>query len=395
LRNSSLARLGELDMSIRQFTLRVGIFFVAALAAGAASNPPPESKPGLHPGPAVWIEEYYDVKPGKLDEFVQTYRREVYSVSRRISGYRGYTVLTNIKDENGRPQSGRTPDSMLTPHYGIFLDGKTLTERAIDLGNLLRRTHNVIVIHHLQSWQDANSFRKCVSDTYEKEHPGERYADHLAKTIYPLSANFWETDFRLIVTGLPYEAKPGKDADGLDLEPHASDTGWFKEYFDVKAENLDKWINVYENNTYAVMNPIPGYRGVTLVTTLPPGKAEAARTGYAGQVLGGPREFFVPAPGMMMDGTVRTDTSVNYSMLFKDTFTIITYYQLPWEAKMLQEMQKNFEKTNPGEDRLKHITKVFFPLSQNHWDMWYRPIETSLAVSASPRSVRAGCHVVP
>jgi hypothetical protein len=46
---------------------------------------------------------------------------------------------------------------------------------------------------------------------------------------------------------------------------------------------------------------------------------------------------------------------------------------------MLEEMQKNFEIDHPGEDRLKYITKVFFPLANNHWDMHYRAIETSFA----------------
>ena len=33
--------------------------------------------------------------------------------------------------------------------------------------------------------------------------------------------------------------------------------------------------------------------------------------------------------------------------------------------------------THPGQGRIKYITKVFFPLAQNHWDMRYRAIETS------------------
>ena len=44
---------------------------------------------------------------------------------------------------------------------------------------------------------------------------------------------------------------------------------------------------------------------------------------------------------------------------------------------MLQLMQKSYELINPGKDRLKHITEVFFPLAQNHWDMRYRAIESS------------------
>ena len=37
-----------------------------------------------------------------------------------------------------------------------------------------------------------------------------------------------------------------------------------------------------------------------------------------------------------------------------------------------------------GQDRIAHVTKVFFPLSQNHWDMFYRAIETSFVAGAAP-----------
>ena len=32
---------------------------------------PAESETGMRAGPAVWIEEYWDVKPERLDEFFQ------------------------------------------------------------------------------------------------------------------------------------------------------------------------------------------------------------------------------------------------------------------------------------------------------------------------------------
>jgi hypothetical protein len=169
----------------------------------------------------------------------------------------------------------------------------------------------------------------------------------------------------------------GEDVDGFNLEPRPSDDAWFKEYFEITAHDLDAFLSAYKNNTLVVMKPIPGYEGVTVVTTLRPDPAEDARTKYTGQTLGGPSQFYVPQPGVMMDGTIRTDTSINYSLLFKSTFTIITYYQIPWNTNLLEQMQKNFERDHPGVDRLQHITKVLFPHAQNHWDMRYREIETS------------------
>jgi hypothetical protein len=353
---------------------------ILCLAAGTVAQASAAEGTGMRPGPAAWIEEYWDVKPEKLDEFVRVYKRDVYSITRKVPGYRGYTLLTNLPDAAGFPRVPRTYDKMLTPHYGVHLQGRKLTERAIDIGNLLRRTHTVVVVHNLQTWADAQAFRRNVERRHAAEHEGQKFWDRLAETLFPLANNYWETSFRLIETGLPMEPamRSGKDADGLDLEPRPVEAGWYKEYFEVTARDLPAFLEVYKNNTLKVMSPIPGYKGVTIVTTLPPNAQEAARTKYTNQVLGGPDQFYVPQPGVMIDGAVRTDTSINYSLLFKPTFTIITYYEFPWEGvKMLEEMQKNFEKERPGEDRLKHITKVFFPLIQNHWDMHYRAIESS------------------
>ncbi|HEU4626468.1 MAG TPA: hypothetical protein VFS52_16980 [Steroidobacteraceae bacterium] len=352
--------------------LLIAGFSLSDAAAAAAGS-------GMRPGPAVWIEEYWEVKPGKLDEFVKTYRSEVYSLARKVPGYRGYTILTNIPDGSGFPPVPRMPDATLTPHYGIQLQGKMLTERSIDLGNLLRRTHNVIVIHTLQTWAESRSFRANMEAAYADAHHGAKLADHLAATLFPLANNYWETPFRLVETGLPVDAHSGRDADGLDLEPHASSPAeWYKEYFEVTAEDLPAFVEAYRNNTFATMSQIPGYKGVTILTTLAPNPTEAARTKYRGEMLGGPDAFYVAQPGVMMDGTIRTDTSINYSLLFKPTFTIITYYQFPPGVKMLEEMQRIFAREHPGEDRIKKVTREFFPHIQNHWDMHYRAIETSL-----------------
>ena len=352
----------------------IRLLLLAVLGIAFAPCDADAARAQLGLGPAVWIEEYWDVKPERLDEFVSVYRRDVYALSRTAPGYRGYTLLTNLPDASGYPKLPAAPDKMITPHYGIHLRGSTLTERSVDLGNLLRRTHNVVVIHHLQTWADADGFRRHMEQAHARAHDGERLADRLARTLYPLANNYWETTFRLVVTGIESSGQ-------ADLEPRPSPGGWYKEYFEVDAKDLSKFLAAYENNTYAVMRTIPGYKGVTIVTTLPPTPEEAKRSKYTGQLLGGPTEFYVPQPGVMMDGVVRTDTSINYSRLFKGTFTIITYYQLPWETRMLQEMQKNFEIDHPGQDRLKHITKAFFPYIQNHWDMHYRAIESSSALT--------------
>lgn len=342
-----------------------------------------DGETGMRAGPAVWIEEYWDVKPEKLDDFFKAYKAELYPLTRKLPGYRGYTVLTNVQ-KDGFPPDVRNPGALFQSHYGIQINQRVLTEQAIDIGLMMRRTHNVIVVHYFRNWNDADAFRPGLEKAWAANNSGTKLADHLAKNLYSLANNMWETRFRLIETGLEFkpEQRRGTDADGLNLEPQPPTTGWYKEYFDVPADQLDEFVKVYKANTLKVMAPIKGYEGVSLITTLPPPEAEAARTKYNKQTLGGPADFLVPTPGVMMNGTIRTDTSVNYSALYKPTFTVITYYQFPKGVNMLLEMQRNWDKENPGQDRIKHITKVFFPLSRNHWDMWYRPIESSFAPTA-------------
>lgn len=357
----------------------LGALFVSPFAAPAETG----TETGMRIGPAVWIEEYWDVKPEVLDDFFRAYKAEVYSLARSLPGYRGYTILTNVP-KDGFPRDVKNPDALFMPHYGIQIDRKVLTGQAIDIGLMMRKTHNVIVVHYFRNWSDADAFRPGLEKAWAARSDGTSLADHLSKSLYALANNMWETRFRLIETGLEFkgERRHGKDADGLDLEPQRPTTGWYKEYFDVPAHLLDEFVKVYKENTLKVMAPIEGYEGVSLVTTLPPGGPESVRTKYAGQTLGGPDDFLVPSPGVMMNGTIRTDTSVNYSALYKPTFTVITYYQFPKNVNMLFEMQRNWNKEHPGDDRIKHVTKVFFPLSRNHWDMWYRPIESSFAPTA-------------
>jgi hypothetical protein len=63
-------------------SLSMTLAFAGSTYADSASD--------LHPGPAAWREEYWDVKPDKFDEFVKTNREQVYSLARRVPGYRGY-----------------------------------------------------------------------------------------------------------------------------------------------------------------------------------------------------------------------------------------------------------------------------------------------------------------
>ena len=101
--------------------------------------------------------------------------------------------MTKIPGADGFPAVPRRQDDMFTSHYGVHLQGKILTERSIDIGNLWLRTHNFVVVHSLQTWADADAFRRNLDAAWAKAHGGEKLADHLAKTVFPLANNYWET----------------------------------------------------------------------------------------------------------------------------------------------------------------------------------------------------------
>lgn len=347
----------------------------------------------LRPGPAAWIEEYWQVKPERFEEFVAVYRRDVYAHMRKIPGYRGYNMITTFPDEGGFPNPNDPRyKNLTTPHYAIQLDGKVLTKRLFDIGNIMRQTHNVVIAHSLQTWADADKFRAAYAKNFAAANNGADVNEHLAKTLYPLANNMWISNFRLAVTG---EAMPtgsaamGNDADGLNLEPRPSKAFWGKEYFDVDAKSLKAFLDAYEGNTYQVMRMIPGYKGVTVVMNLPPSPAEARISRYNNQPLGTFDSFYVPQQGVLMDGEIRTNISFNYSKMFNPSFTLITYFQVPQGIELMKEMQANYDKLNPGGgDRIELITKVLFPHVRNHWDMFYRAVETSFVPTPQDTSTR-------
>src|SRR5687767_202317 len=106
-------------MTSRAMALR-GVILLMILCLGIASiGEAPAAEPqGLRAGPAAWVEEYWEVKPEKFDEFVKVYRQEVYSLARQVPGYRGYTVLTNIPNPAAPSQPNLFGEKMFIPHYG-------------------------------------------------------------------------------------------------------------------------------------------------------------------------------------------------------------------------------------------------------------------------------------
>ena len=340
----------------------------------------------LHPGPEVWFEEHWQVKPEKLQAFVQAYKNEVYAVARHTPGYRGYSFWTFLQPVSGEPPvptlftPGASRDEFIQPHPSIRLNGEILTERVINIGSLMARTYNVLIVHHLQSWSDGASFHQAMADLYARNHPGEDLWEHLSKSVYPLVDNVWTAYFRVINTGYPSEAYPAPkmadDADGLNLEPRPGPVSIIEEGWDVRPGKLDEFVEVYKRDVYSWLRQVPGYRGLTTMTYLPP----AARDLAPAIELGGSDEFIVPYPGMLLDGTVRTDHSINAGALFKQTYNVkVMHYIETWEdqADWLSNLLKIYAAANDGDSPWKLFEQTLFPLVNNHWDFPYRAIETS------------------
>jgi hypothetical protein len=387
-----LLRYQVWNSALKGDAMKRACLFLLVLAACANAQAPasPVSNPSapvdFRHGPVVWQEEFWDIKPDKLDEFMAAYRTEVYSIRRHIHGYRGYTVLTTLPKDVTAPQPPEpagTYGNFISPHYGLFTGSGGLTERSINIGLLIRRTHNVIIIHHYQSWADADAFPAAFALAYAKAHNGESVAEGLARRLYPFVNNTWSTYYRLVKTGFPSHytgiASSG-DADGLNLEPHPEPSYWVKEFFMVDSANATRFDDAYERDSYAYSRQVRGHHGVSLLTSVQPNAGEAQQTASskANFPLGGSAALFQPLPGMLLDGAIRTDESFNASAMFRDTFSIITYQTLETGSdKLTSSMDAIYAREHGGASRVEQVKKIMFPFARNHWDLVYRMIETS------------------
>ena len=371
----------------------IGLFVFASTAARAADADGFDLE--LHPGPEVWLEEHWQVKSVMLDPFMEAYRKEIYSVARRTPGYRGYTVWTFLQPDSPEPPvsslfiPGSNRDAFIQPHPGMRLNGEILTKRVVNIGTLMARTYNVLIIHHVQTWDDGANFHHAMADIYAEEHGGGVFAEHLSETVYPHVSNVWTADFRVVNTGFPSDGYPAPgpaapdDADGLDLEPHQGPVAIMEEVWDVKPGKLDEFVAVYERDVYSLLRRVPGYRGLTTITRLAPAAGEPVPP----VELGGADEFTVPYPGLLMDGQIRTDLSVNAGMLFKQAYNVkVMHYIESWDdlSRWLPEMMRMYGEENDGADLWELLENTLFPLLNNHWDFPYRVIETSYQAKAPP-----------
>lgn len=389
---------------------------------GMKGNPDADSKVG----PQVWIEENWDVKPEKWRAFRAAYEKEIYSLARKTPGYRGFTFLTTIVPGDDEPKEqknggawgsdpkaiarftlgdGLSGSGYLKPHKMIQLHG-VQTDRSIVWDALFFRTFNVQIVHHLQTWADADQFQSRMARLYAETHPQEELAEHLAKTVYPLSTNHWSATFRMIQGSWDWDrpVQSGSDADGLNLEPYQGPTVLVAEHFDVKPDRFCQFLADYERNVERFDRRDIGERGIAYATSLPPQSCEAQAEAISAEGLrrlGGDDSLYVPEPGILMDGVVRTNYSINVGALYKKTFNVLVYRRYAsFEALAVQSQFEEgsrpvFAKEN-GMSDLKFddtwATKFMHNIN-NHWDSWYRIVKTSfvpMPSSISRREVPVG-----
>lgn len=160
------------------------------------------------PGPQLWVEEHWHIKPESFDRFMEIYKARIYPVLRTTTGYRGYTVVTSLPPKGGIPNiefGGENltlgpPDTLFPPHPGINLGG-TRTDRMVHLGSLLKDKFNVIIIHHIDNWKSFESWIPEFQENWRKANNGEDMWDSLQDEFFSeIVINHWDTVYRVVET---------------------------------------------------------------------------------------------------------------------------------------------------------------------------------------------------
>ena len=165
------------------------------------------------------------------------------------------------------------------------------------------------------------------------------------------------------------------------LNPVPGPQIWVEEYLHIKPEKFDRFMEIYRERIYPVLRTTTGYRGQTVITSLPP-KEGIPKMDFAGEnlVLGPPETLFPAHPGINLDGT-RTDRMVHLGSLLKGKFNVIIIHHIDsWKSfeSWIPEFQQNWRNANNGQDMWDSLQDEFFSdIVINHWDTVYRVVETS------------------
>ncbi len=362
-------------------------------AALAKSDDPDGLNLDPSPGPAAWLDEYWDVKPDKFKEFIEVYQNEICEIARRIPGYRGYSIYTSFEptpEINTRMKNLGGSDNYLVPHFGIQIDGEVATETAINYSALMKKTYNVVVTHHVQTWSAANQFRSSLNKAYADKSNGYDLSLRLMEVLYPLANNFWRATYRTLFTGYAGNVKgpkKGKDADGLNLAPYTGALNLNIEYARIKPGREQAYFDTLRDGLFNAIRVNPGYRGMSAVTSIPPLPSEG-HIDLEGAQLGSPDSQFVWERGMLLGGKERTDRYINFGQAFQNWFNVFyVHYFAPDNPGMASQARFDiFAKKHEGKNLRDFYANTLFYEETNHFENNYRMV----AQSFSPHGGKGG-----
>lgn len=154
-----------------------------------------------HPSNKYDVEEYWLIKDGKVDEFVDYYRETVYPYNSRVQGYRGWTVKTPLPEKGSDGKFGwlqlGAPDTLFPKHPGIRMDSTIRTDRSVHLHALLKDYYNLIIVHHLADDEAVEKFVPALEKMWAEDHNGNDMWEDLANTFFTRVINHWDTIYRV------------------------------------------------------------------------------------------------------------------------------------------------------------------------------------------------------
>lgn len=148
----------------------------------------------------------------------------------------------------------------------------------------------------------------------------------------------------------------------------------FAEYWDVSAANQQEWQAYFEKIIVAANRGCDGYLGCTLMR----------RSAWWRDASAGPRKAIQPHFGLRLGGS-RTQTSVNFAALIQHEYTFLAVHEwsgaigddflsqwmAAWEA-----LRPDWREAHPDtDDPEEALSREFFSLVDNHWDVTYDVIE--------------------
>lgn len=169
-----------------------GLSMATSAHAQPAAEAAPKSKLYVRK-PRFVIEEYHLVKPGKEEEVIAWYLKNIVPVLQTYPGYIGMEVLSNSSDASVKdPEIAKLiglPKTDILPHLGIMMDGQIRTDRSINFHSVLQNQFTLMYRHYLS---DEASF-KALMEGHETRGDGLSSESLPAKWRKIHGTDLWDT----------------------------------------------------------------------------------------------------------------------------------------------------------------------------------------------------------